>query len=204
MTQDSPGVGGLVYGAVEGQLDAAVLRRLVVHAGGETVAVYGSKGKGYLAKKIGAYNNAARRTKWLVLVDLDRDCDCAPPFAQSLLPQPAAGMCLRVAVREVEAWLLADRSGLASFLEVDQALVPTDPEEEADPKRVVVRIAERSASRDIRRDMVPGSGSARSEGPAYVSRLSEFVAGRWKPERAAEHSDSLARCLKRLRELVRR
>jgi hypothetical protein len=53
--------------------------------------------------------------------------------------------------------------------------------------------------------MVPRPESGRQIGPAYTSRLIQFVedtqAG-WRPEVAAAVSDSLARCLRSLGRLI--
>jgi hypothetical protein len=115
-------------------------------------------------------------------------------------------MCFRVAVREIEAWLLADRERLAAFLGVKSARLPANPEEEPDPKRIIVELAQQSRRREIREDMAPRPGSGRQIGPAYSSRLIEFVSGSggWRPEVAARSSDSLRRCLSCLRKLKRR
>jgi hypothetical protein len=113
-------------------------------------------------------------------------------------------MCFRVVVREIETWLFADRQRLAAFLGVPVAHVPHAPEDVADPKAAMVNLARQSRRRDVRDDMVPRPGSGRAVGPAYASRLVEFVAYReasWRPEVAAEHSDSLARCIERLRHI---
>jgi hypothetical protein len=56
---------------------------------------------------------------------------------------------------------------------------------------------------DIREDMLPRRGSGRPIGPAYTSRMIEFVENNWRPEVAARSSDSLRRCLVRLREIAR-
>lgn len=196
----------VISGAVEGIVDEAVFRRIVRGVRAEPGPVYGKTGKRQLLDRLPGYNNAARFSPWLVLVDLDHDADCTPPFKAVTLPAPAAQMCFRVAVREIEAWLLADHERIAEFLDVGRGLLPRDPEREADPKRVVVNLARRSRSRDISRDLVPRVGSGRSEGPAYASRLIEFVSDQrhgWRPTVAARSSDSLARCLRSVRRLVR-
>jgi hypothetical protein len=114
-------------------------------------------------------------------------------------------MCFRVVVREVEAWLLADRERLASFLGVPISRVPRDPESVDDPKGQMVALARRSLRRDIREDMVPRPQSRREVGPAYSSRLIEFaddVVDGWRPLVAAKSSDSLHRCIRCLSRLV--
>ena len=95
---------------------------------------------------------------------------------------------------------MADRRGFAEFMSVSETRVPRSPEDLDDPKQFVVDLARRSRRRDIRYDMVPREGSGAAEGPAYASRLIEFIDRGWRPRIAAESSDSLARCLGRLEE----
>jgi hypothetical protein len=192
----------VITAAVEGDLDEAVLRRLVEYIGATPGPVYGRHGKAHLRQRLAGYNQAARLAPWVVLVDLDHDADCAPPFRSAWLPNPAPNMCFRIAVRMVEAWLLADRDRLSRFLRVPPSQLPLKPEELNDPKSTIVDLARRSRRRDIREDMVPRPGSGRTVGPAYTSRLIEFVAqgpAGWRPDVAAKLSDSLERCLRRLR-----
>jgi hypothetical protein len=111
-------------------------------------------------------------------------------------------MCFCVAVREVEAWLLADRDQIARFLSVAVSRIPRSPDDLADPKRAVVDAARRSRARAIRDDIIPAARSGRAVGPAYTARMTEFVMTEWRPEIAAGSSDSLARCLTRVLELV--
>jgi hypothetical protein len=138
-----------------------------------------------------------------VLVDLNCDADCAPILRGEWLPRVARLMCFRVAVREIEAWLLADRERFARFLGVPVARIPFEPETVADPKRFVVDLARRSNKREIREDLVPRPGSGRVVGPGYTSQLSDFVQRVWRPEAAAETADSLRRALDCLRRVVR-
>ena len=192
--------GTVISAAVEGVVDEAVVRKLIAHAGATPGDVYGRQGKSFLRQKIAAYNNAARHAPWVVLVDLDNE-DCAPPLRNAWLPQPAPHLCFRIAVREVEAWLLADSERLAQFLSVTRSKLPPDPERLADPKATMVNLARASRRRDIREDMVPRPGSGRQVGPAYSSRLIEFASADWRPDVAADRADSLlraTRCLKRL------
>jgi len=195
----------VLSGEVEGLLDEAVLRRLVHCCGGMPGDIFGRQGKSHLLKRLEGYNQAARRSPWVVLVDLDTDADCAPPFRTTCLPQAERLMCFRVAVRAVEAWLLADAKRLAGFLGVPVSRMPRNPEAVEDPKGVVVDLARQSRQRAIKEDMVPRRGSGRRVGPAYAARLTKFVqdtdAG-WRPDTAAEQSYSLSRCLVCIRRVV--
>jgi hypothetical protein len=190
--------------AVEGLVDEAISRRLVRECLLSAGPVYGRNGKQFLLDRISGYNNAARFSPWFVVVDLDTDFDCAPPALQAWLPRPAPAMVLRVAVREAEAWLMADRDSFAAFLGVSGDRIPTAPELEVDPKRTVVALARQSRKRSIREDMVPRASSGRNEGELYVARVIQYVQKHWRPRIAAQRADSLRRCLERLDELAHR
>jgi hypothetical protein len=192
----------VVFAAVEGMLDEVVLRRLLSDVGAEPAAVYGKQGKQHLHERMSDYNRAARHNRWIVLVDLDTDEDCAPLLRQHWLDHRAPGMCFRVAVHEVESWLLADRVAFSRFLGVPRARLPMMPDDELDPKRTIVGIARSSRYNAISEDMVPRHGSGRPVGPAYTSRLAEFATTSWRPTEAARNSNSLRRCLTRLHELI--
>lgn len=191
--------------AVEGAVDEAVAARLVEHLGGSLGTVYGKHGKAKLRKSISGFNQAASHGRWFVLVDLNGDERCAPVMRRQWLPLSAPFMCFRVAVREVESWLLADRERLARFLGVNRSLIPPYPESLSDPKATLVKAAANSRSRAMREDMAPRQGSGRPVGPAYSSRLIDFVRNLetgWRPEVAAMRADSLARCMDRLSRLI--
>ena len=181
--------------AVEGDLDEAVLRRSALHLGMELGNVYGRQGKSHLESSIGGYNEAAKRWPWTVLVDLDESHLCPAELRSAWLPNEAPFMCLRVAVRQVEAWLLADTSSAAALLGVKRSLLPADPDSEPDAKRTFVELADKSTRGNIREALVPPEGARRKVGPLYNAILRAFVASRWNPEEAASRSDSFNRCL---------
>lgn len=186
-------------------MDEAVVRRLVIgECQGKLGDVLGKNGKDDLRRKITAYNTAARRSRWIVLIDLDSEADCAPPVRAQWIPVPSTGMCFRVAVRAVESWLFADQEAISKFLSISKTRVPSNADSIENPKQAMVGLARRSRRRDIREDMVPRPGSGRSVGPAYSSRMIEYVNASWRPQVAARSSDSLRRCLLRLQETFRR
>jgi len=194
----------VISAAVEGNVDEAVFFRLMRHVGAVAGSVYGKRGKAFLRNSVGGYNHAARHFPWFVLVDLNHEEDCGPLLRRAWLPDVGCLMCFRVAVREVEAWLLADREQMAGFLRVARSRVPTRPENLEDPKSALIALARRSRSRAIREDLVPTPGGGRRVGPAYNSQLSQFVAGFWRPEIAADHAESLSRTLDGLTALLDR
>ena len=201
-------MGGPVYvsGASEGLLDEAVVEVIIRHVGAEPHRFFGGRGKGSLLKQLGGFNAAALHFPWFVLVDLNSSAHCVAEQRRRWLPNPSPKMCFRIAIREVEAWLLADRERIAGFLGVPLMRVPHDPELLEDPKQTLVNLARNSSRVAIRSDLVPRPSAGRSEGPAYTSALSQFVrdpSAGWRPGIAAARADSLGRCLTRLESLVR-
>jgi hypothetical protein len=188
----------IVSGAVEGPVDDAVVRRLLRQSGHEVGPIYIKNGKAALLQKLLGYNAAAQLGPWLVLVDLNGDAPCASPFVAKHLPSPAEHMIFRVAVRQVEAWLLADRSRFARFMRVSQTRLPNDPDSLVNSKKSLIEIARHSSDRRVREEVLPQAGSGRQVGPGYVASMIEFIELYWKPEEAAARSDSLRRCLGRL------
>ncbi len=192
----------VITAAVEGIVDEAVVRRLLAYAGAVPGSVYGKRGKLDLRRRINGYNNAAQLRPWLVLVDLNNDAQCAPLLCRKWLPNPAPQLCFRVAVRQVEAWLMGDAETLARYLRVARSRIPVDPESLPNAKAEMVNIARGSRTLAVRQDMVPRPGSGRAVGPAYASRLIEYIQRDWRPEIAAQRADSLRRAIDCLQQLV--
>jgi hypothetical protein len=196
-----------VSGAVEGPSDERALRRIVESRGGIVNRVQVQGGKPSLRRALTGYNAAARRNPWLVLVDLDRDFPCASALATDWMPAPSAHMCFRVVVRQLESWLLADTDHFSRWFGVRRGVIPPDPDSLPDAKATLLALVGNSRKRALRADIVPRPGSGRRVGPAYSSRLMEFIANPrdgWRPDEAAKRSRSLARCLTRLEQLLAR
>lgn len=180
----------------------AVLRRLVEWLGAEMVYVYPVGGKPQLDRRLSGYNEAARYSPWCVLQDLDTDAACPAELVARLLPEPAPTICFRIVVRAVEAWLMADRQRMASFLSVSRARIPASPEDTPGPKETLVNAARHSNKTAVRDGIVPRPGSGRSVGAGYTSLMIEYARIRWRPEIAAESSESLRRCIACLKNLA--
>jgi hypothetical protein len=193
-----------IVGAGEGETDWDVIQRLVEDRQALMGPLHGGTGKDALRASIPGYSSAARFEPWFVLTDLDHDAPCAPTLLDRLLPTGSA-MCLRIPVRAVEAWLIADDQHIARFLSVPRSVVPLDPDSLDDPKEALVRLAARSARRSIRDAIVPKPESGRKVGRTYSSTLREFIQDErngWSPELAAANSPSLARALSALDRLI--
>ena len=193
----------LVNAAVEGNVDEAVLARLLAETGARLGTVYGKGGKPSVLRGLKAFDRAAEYAPWVVLLDLDHDASCAPEYRKQL-QATSRYMCLRLPVREVESWLLADRENLASFLRIRQSDVPRNPETLPSPKLAMGDLARGSRSRDVAADMVPRQASGRKVGPLYNARLMEFALALWQPNQASAHSDSLGRAMRRIDETVKK
>ena len=190
--------------AVEDALSEHAAKKVISRCRPECVvgSTYRRGGSGYLKRSMKGFNNAARITPFLVLADLDT-VDCAPELLRRWLGVPKHdNLLFRVAVREIESWLLADQQAFAAFLGVKSAIIPTAPDSLRDPKAKLVDLARSSPRRTLRRAIVPAQGTTAVQGPAYNSALESFVREQWEPERASAHSDSLARAIAELRRFV--
>jgi hypothetical protein len=196
-----PGANVPVTLAAEGVTDVPIAKRMLRSVGLELGPVHTTGGKARLDDRLRGFNRAAAYSPWLVLRDLDHDAPCAPTLAQRLLPGPSARMCFRIAVREGEAWLLADRERIAEYLAVGISRVPSNPDGLGDPKQTLIDLARQSRAASVRDDMIPEAGTTARVGPGYVARITEFSREYWRPLVAAQSSDSLARSLAALRRL---
>jgi hypothetical protein len=187
---------------VEGDTDLPVVRKLAHDAGLSITAELDQAGKARLDDELTGYNAAAKGSPWLVLRDLDHDAPCAGRFLAEREFSPAPWMCFRLAVRELEAWLLADAHGMAGFLRVDEGLLPRDPDAERDPTETLVRLARRSGSSALRKALIPKPGSSVTVGPLYEAKIIEFAERHWELARACERSASLRRARAALRSMA--
>ena len=186
--------------AVEDLLSEGVAKRLLNHVNRmyEIGAIFNRGGNGYLKKTAPGWNAAARGIPFFLLTDLDAEA-CPGQLLNDWMPGGIhTNMIARVAVTEVEAWLLADKQAFSEFLSVPTKRLPDDPESVADPKALLVKLAARSPNRVLRQRLVPVLNSTAKQGRDYNSCLLEFVLNHWNPDEAAGRSESLHRCLARL------
>lgn len=186
--------------ATEGLDDEAAARKICSVLGIPVAASYPLGGKSKLDPKIPSYNRAAAIAPWLVLRDLDADAPCPSELCGRLIAERAPALLLRIPVRAIESWLLADPISLSAFLGISQSLIPLNPEVLPSPKLTIVNLARRSRKREVQA-MVPQQGFSVQVGPEYTTRLIEYSRYHWDPLRAATTSNSLSRCIKALRQL---
>ncbi len=201
--------------AVEDALSEAILRRLLSASRRDydVELCYPQRTHGVLPVHSGwgalysnraAFAGVSATVPVIVLVDLDdRVCPktMAAEWKRDLPVSP--NLLVRIAVREAEAWLLADFDELMSYLHVPGRELKRPPESIRDPKQAIVCYASKSRLADIRRDMVPLKVGSGVVGRGYSRLMRSFVNDHWNPRRAAKASESLRRAIVALEAFAR-
>lgn len=157
-------------------------------------------GAGYLRARMDSWKQMAARQTVLLLTDLDA-VSCPLQLRTDWLGtnQPCpANLLFRIAVREVEAWLLADHQAMTRLMG-KKAKLPETPDTLPDPKQFLLKQA-KNAPREVRKDLVAAQGAIARQGLGYNRRLIAWVEKEWSPHRAAERSPSLARARRALQQ----
>jgi hypothetical protein len=188
----------------EDVLSLAVLQKLLERTGRDfqIARTFNEKGVGNIRKSLDKYRNASNVYPHIILVDLD-DVSCAPHLLEQwgMVNLPRA-MLFRVAVREIESWVLADRDGFAEFCLVAINKITQHPESLPNPKQALLNIVRKGRNRRLIDEVVPPQGSPMSKGPLYNERLTQFVRVSWNVERAIASSPSLGRTFERLQSFL--
>lgn len=191
---------------VEDEPSEAVLRRLVISAGQtlHVTSVFRANGFGQIKSRLTNFRNACHVIPHVILTDLDAySCpsDLLKDWQVGKLPER---MLMRIAVREVESWLLADRQGIASLINVPLVKIPLNPDDLPDPKQVLMNLARKSKSSRFRGEFLPDKDSKAKQGPLYNQYLAQFAAETWDSHQAAMISPSLNRAIARIKEFAQR
>ncbi len=167
---------------VEDRLSEAVMLRLVHDIWSDwkgNAAVHVNHGIARIKANIKKWNEAARIVPVIILVDSD-DSACSVEMKADWLPNgESRKLIFRIAVREVESWLLADHVEFPKFLGISTSLLPRNPDTVVDPKNELIQLAKRSPRRSIREGIVPRDGSGATIGPTYNDVLAEFAETKW-------------------------
>ena len=137
-----------------------------------------------------------------ILTDLDTaECACSMIRSWLSIPKNATialppQFIFRIAVREIESWILADHEAWAAYIGIPSTNFSTHPDQLDDPKRHLLNVIRRKGRKKMHREMLP-RGAAHI-GPRYNEILCDFVDTSWEPERAAKRSPSLDRAIKAL------
>ena len=124
------------------------------------------------------FNKAATYMTFIGLADLEQ-VQCASSLLDYKLPDKSPQFYIRLSVRMLESWLLADRQSMAHFLQIPLHLLPDSPDDISHPKKLLVSLARKSKSRSIRDALVPDD-SGGMVGPDYVATMSQFIEGHWR------------------------
>lgn len=192
---------------LEGHLEEPVAEKLLAYCGHEKGIVRGFQGVGYIQAKAAMFHPLATDNAGvLVLTDfMDSRAPCLPHaldryILQHIAKPPKTFLC-RFAVAELESWLMADRKGMAEFLKISVAKIPSNPDALPDPKRHLVNLARKSRKTSVREGIVPEKSHGGIVAPDYVATMRGFVCDYWNLENAITNSPSLARCVYRLQQL---
>ena len=193
---------------VEDPLSEAVAVKIVEqYAEGARIArILGLMGNDDLRKRLPSLNAiSSYEGPAFVLTDLDSHQRCPAELVSSWTQgiRRSPNLVVRVAVLEIEAWIIADRVNFARWLGIAESVVPRAPEEVDDPKRALVQLASRSRNRTLRDGLVRdlGNGLLRP-GPDYNPELRDFVNRCWDPEAARLAAPSLSRAIRRVSDLT--
>ena len=127
----------VVYLAVEGDADIPIAERLI---------------------RIPGLVRSAAHINWLILRDLDRE-PCAPDLIRRLFVHGIPPrVSLRIAVRSMESWLLADQPGFAEAFSVRRHRLPDRPDELENAKLYLVNVCRSSRQTAIRSTIPPRPG----------------------------------------------
>lgn len=197
----------LIIVAVEDALSESVAKRLIREyvPGSEVTRVFGLGGISSVKSRISALNQMSRYDgPVLALADSDDPGKCPLVLVRELSGKLtiSPNMLIRIAVPEIESWIMADRNGIAQWLGIALNTVPRSPETLIDPKRTMVQLASRSRKRALRQGIAPNHvlGTHRT-GAEYNILLDEFVTQHWNPEAARANAPSLSRAIARIAQL---
>lgn len=198
-----------IYLATEDPLSGAVGEKLLGTSGVEfrIELRFPTHGNEYLRERLEKFNKIATHTVPVMLItDLDDH-----PCPSSLIKKSCGrielshNLLFRVAVRETEAWLLADRECFAEFTGIPLSKISNAPENLEDPKRALLNLIRRFCkSRGMKSDLLPEPGAKAKVGLGYNPVLCQFVREHWSPQRADANAPNLARTRTRIREFGRR
>jgi hypothetical protein len=190
-----------IYLATEDALSEAVAQKLLSASGKPFVISQslGKQGFGYLKTKFSQFNQLANKYPVLLLTDLDKTAcvlDLLETWKKGI--DVSEHLLFRVVVREIEAWLLADRQNFAKWLGISMDIVPREPETIEDPKQALLNLVKRSKQRNLKTMILPEKRSYSPVGLGYNTELTAYVRHYWDPKQAAESAPSLSRALHRI------
>jgi hypothetical protein len=162
----------------------------------EIDTVYKKRGRNYISENINFFNDSAEGTVYIILADLDFD-ECAPKLVNDWLNENKHhNLILRIAVPEVESWLIADTQNFSRYFNIPKEEIREDVEDLHDAKEYLFFLIRKYCKKDIQDDILPKGTSTTGKG--YNKRMLKYISSYWKPYNAQKNSDSLFRCIKEI------
>lgn len=161
----------------------------------------GGQGNSYIRLRMKGFNDVSHVLPHFIITDLDNTPCAAELISKWIDFQMSDRLLFRIAVREVEAWLLADRKNFAKFFGVPVNKIPLHVEQLSDPKEFVINLARKSRKKGIREDIIPEGTS--KVGAGYNLRMEEFIHFHWNFNEALQSSKSLEKAVLRIKEFLR-
>lgn len=195
-----------VQAVVEDILQDAVLRKTISTFRRDItiIGTIGFRGNSYIKEKLKSFNDASNGFPHIIITDLDQY-----PCVSALMDDWGINfqfnrinrnLLFRIAEKEIEAWILADRQSFANFMGVSVRKIPDDTAIIPDPKQYIFSLARRSQNKEMI-DLIP-KGTA-LQGPGYNSILQNFVIEHWDPIKALDHNRSLRKAIERINHFLR-
>jgi hypothetical protein len=188
------------YVGYEDELSLALIQKIFSQLENNYLigAKFPGRGAGYLKKNIKSFNELSKGFPFFLLTDLDND-ECAPAKIRDWIKVPLnPNFLFRIAVRESESWVLADRHSFSKFLNISINRIPLKTDMIDDPKRFLIKMVRSSRKNNLKNDIVPAKNSTASIGRNYNEPLVHFVRDEWDVYEAVKHSESLKRTVARL------
>ena len=130
----------------EDLLTASVIKRLVNEFNDKITITQeiNAHGFGKIKRDILKYNNAAKNKPFLIITDLDKK-ECAVSLIEDWFnnTEKEPELIFRVAVKEIDAWILADKKGIAKTLNISPDIIPSEPEKIDNPKELLMQLAKK-------------------------------------------------------------
>lgn len=193
-----------IYIATEDILSETVAERLV-HESTRNLQIavrVRRNGNAYLKSKFPELLKTSAKIPVFLITGLD-NIQCPVELIKNWTQNTPAppGMIMRVAVREVESWILADRDGFSGYTGIPVEKMALNPDALSDPKRVRLNLVKRYARKRIKESLLPSKSSSSKIGWKYNAVLCQFARDVWSVDRAVRHSVSLRRAVNRLSSL---
>lgn len=184
---------------VEGYTDEIFLKKCLGDLGYAAGNVYGKRGVSYVMDKAAGFAVRGEFSPILILADLmDLGVACAAEGRQLLVPEAPRFALVRLAVPELESWMIASKRELADFFGISVTRIPTNGDVLEDPKRELINLARASNRARIQSMFVPRAGVSSVVGTGYVEGIAEFMSRHWRLAAAADNSASFSRFVERV------